>query len=564
MLKNKTKTETKDFDELNKKLEAAFCLCSRHPKDGGNPLLYAITATLPQHLREDLVLVKRTQHEFDILTNLCIKYEWGNIAINTNDVCSDDIKTKKLSEIIDELGKKIIICDERGLNFNIDLDSKDELKSNASAGNSNLVNILIKDSEGYSDCGSGKICINGFLPLTIDIISECDYKVKDIMTASTNGKRINWGKRYLRKKSIKEICITLIHEGFHVLLSHCINEFICNNEFERFIMNVSMDVTVNSTIKKTFVDNSYGGSLWPNLVEMDVDTFIDCINSLEDLELRKKVDPKYLKAYREGFVIPDLKMYNKTAIEIYKYILERVKVEQITNNIGYKGFGHEIIDLTPSERMEALLKAKNFSERAGYNNITLTKGIDHFINELYNPKLKLGKMLRILDYQKKTKNGILNDYKSYKKRFINSKLYYPKKVKYKSHFLIFIDTSASMNEEALKRCVSELRSLNASGIVVPGDTQCYWDKVTTIDDLESVNELKSINLSGGGGTDFRCFFEEYPSKVGINFAGIIVLTDGGFYNDGFTDKQYLPTLWVLTDKINFTPPFGKRVYIDGY
>jgi predicted metal-dependent peptidase len=574
MLKNKTKTETEDFDELNKKVEAAFCLCSRHPKDGGNPLLYVVTATLPQYLKEELSLVKKTLHEFNLLENLCVKYDNGNIAIDTNEVCSDDPETKEFIGLIEAIKKhkaQVIMVGNQGLDISIDLDSTGESNLNIDLKDSiYLTDSDLKNFKGYNgpynDCGSGAFCSNGFLPLplTIDIISECDLEVKDVMTTSTNGKCINWGKKHLRKLSIKEVCITLIHEGFHVLLSHCIRDFNCKTLFEKFIMNVSMDVTVNSTIKKTFVDNNYGGALWPTRVPMTVDIFIDCINAQKDLELRNSMDPKYLKAYREGFVIPDLTMYNKSAIEIYKYILERIKFDICDADIGYEGSSHETIDLTPSERMQTLLKAKNFSERAGYNNITLTEGINHFLDELYNPKLKLGEMLRILDNQKKIKNGSINNYKSYKKRFLHSKLYYPEKIKYKSNFLVFIDTSGSMNEEALKRSISELRSLNASATIVPGDTQCYWDKITTIDDLKSIHELMSINLTGGGGTAFRCFFDEYPKKVGLNFAGIIVLTDGGFDHEDFPNNPHLPTLWVLTDKIEFDPPFGKRVYIDGY
>jgi predicted metal-dependent peptidase len=546
MLKDLKKiSTTEEFKEFNQKLLDAMCACIRHPKDGGNPLVYLSVATVPHYLQEELRLVPKTLHEFNLLPNLCEQ------VFSTNERIQDDTKYRM----------EAIECYSEDFYSEEFEDVKNQSPKNVNG--LRLVSVKIIKNPKYQSCdGLNDICIYAELPFSLDIISQCDWTVEDTFTASTNGKCVNWSKKFL-KRSIHENCVTLIHEGLHILLAHCEQNFKgkIDNEFKRFIMNVALDVTVNSIIKKTFIDNNFGRLLWSDRVSMSVDDFIDCVNSQTDFELRKKTKPVYLKAYREGFVIPDLTMFDKTAIEIYNYIIERIITIPDNCDIPYYDNHPKIVSLTDDERMQQLLKAKSFSNSCGYNNHILTEGINHFIDKLYKPKLKLGNMLKILYYHKKIKNGLTNNYKSYKKRFINSNLYYPEKIKFKASFLIFIDTSGSMNEDTLIKCISELRLLDASAIIVPGDTQCYWDKTTSIDDLTSIKELLSINLVGGGGTDFNCFFEEYPKKVGTDFAGIIILTDGGFNHDRFVPRIQNHALWVISDPIDFTPPFGKRVYL---
>ncbi|NQV18265.1 MAG: hypothetical protein HQ534_06970 [Armatimonadetes bacterium] len=67
-----------------------------------------------------------------------------------------------------------------------------------------------------------------------------------------------------------------------------------------------------------------------------------------------------------------------------------------------------------------------------------------------------------------------------------------------------------------------------------------------------------LHAKCGGGTDFKPGFE-YIEQEDIMPSCVIYFTDG--YCDSFPEEPDFQTLWILTDKANFTPPFGEVIYM---
>ena len=102
--------------------------------------------------------------------------------------------------------------------------------------------------------------------------------------------------------------------------------------------------------------------------------------------------------------------------------------------------------------------------------------------------------------------------------------------------------------------------LHAVLLIYPGTEikVIYVDAaVANVEDL-SINDF-NLHAKGGGGTDFKPGFE-YIEKEGIMPSCALYFTDG--YCNSFPEEPDFPTLWLLTDKANFTPPFGEVIRIN--
>jgi len=75
-----------------------------------------------------------------------------------------------------------------------------------------------------------------------------------------------------------------------------------------------------------------------------------------------------------------------------------------------------------------------------------------------------------------------------------------------------------------------------------------------------MDQNPDINISvRGGGTDFKPGFE-YIEKEAVMPSCVIYFTDG--WCDSFPEAPDYPTLWISTDKANFTPPFGEVINLE--
>ena len=143
------------------------------------------------------------------------------------------------------------------------------------------------------------------------------------------------------------------------------------------------------------------------------------------------------------------------------------------------------------------------------------------------------------------------DWRGYLRRFVgNSNIVYTKKtrkkinkrfpgnpaikVKTRSHILVGIDTSASVNNNELKEFMAELYHISKTGNQIT-IAQCD----TVLNSVEKFNPKKDLNIKGRGGTDFQPVIDHYNEKG--YYTTLIYFTDG---EASSPDNCPRNTLWV--------------------
>ena len=172
-----------------------------------------------------------------------------------------------------------------------------------------------------------------------------------------------------------------------------------------------------------------------------------------------------------------------------------------------------------------------------------------------------------IDWRKELKEFLLIDTSDYTftppdRRYGNSEIFLPayNEVDEDLKNILFIfDTSSSMKREVISKVFAEVKNItyqfraNMRGFIGSFDTKVYG-----IQAFDSIKDLDSIIMEGGGGTNFRCIYEFIKNNVrDIEFKAIVVLTDGWGEFPYIWETMDIPTIWVMTEKVK--PPFGKLV-----
>lgn len=129
--------------------------------------------------------------------------------------------------------------------------------------------------------------------------------------------------------------------------------------------------------------------------------------------------------------------------------------------------------------------------------------------------------------------------------------------------VVAIDTSGSIDANQLTGFATELVSICDS--VTPEkvrilwwDTKVHGEQVFQDNYASIAHMLKPV---GGGGTKVSCV-SEYLVKKNTNVECVVVFTDGHLEDDIKWTHQ-APTLWMVTQNKSFTPPVGKKVFMEG-
>ena len=185
----------------------------------------------------------------------------------------------------------------------------------------------------------------------------------------------------------------------------------------------------------------------------------------------------------------------------------------------------------------------------------LPAGLDRMIKEILQPKLSWKEILsRFITENAK------NDYTwtQPNKRYLYSGLYLPSlNVPTLGTIAVIIDTSGSVSQKELDTFASELQSILT---IYPGTEirVIYVDTKVVNTEIIDIYDFQ-LHAKGGGGTDFKPGFE-YIEKEAVMPSCVIYFTDG--WCDSFPEAPDYPTLWILTDKVNFKPPFGEVININ--
>jgi predicted metal-dependent peptidase len=127
---------------------------------------------------------------------------------------------------------------------------------------------------------------------------------------------------------------------------------------------------------------------------------------------------------------------------------------------------------------------------------------------------------------------------------------------------IAIDASGSINQDMLRDFLGEIQGIMDSFPaykihVVTFDTQAYNPQQYDSDNLDSICDYE---VTGGGGTDFDCFYE-YFKENDIVPRRLVVFTDGYPFGS-WGDENYCEVTWILHGTTTIIPPWGVHAYYE--
>ena len=126
--------------------------------------------------------------------------------------------------------------------------------------------------------------------------------------------------------------------------------------------------------------------------------------------------------------------------------------------------------------------------------------------------------------------------------------------------VVAIDTSGSIDDVALSKFASEISHLAA--LVNPECVRVlWWDTMVhgeqVFQDQHYGDIARLMRPKGGGGTHVQCV-SDYIEAEQLKPDCVVVLTDGYVESD-FDWRIAAPTMWLVTDNKEFTPPVGRMV-----
>jgi predicted metal-dependent peptidase len=191
-------------------------------------------------------------------------------------------------------------------------------------------------------------------------------------------------------------------------------------------------------------------------------------------------------------------------------------------------------------------------------------GIDlpRSISDLLNP---------VIDWKKELADFVTSSckgkdeytWRKFNRRLISNDIYLPTvENETIGEVVVAIDTSGSIGQEQLNEFASELVSICEA--VSPDavrilwwDTKVHGEQLFT-DNYDQIGSM--LKPLGGGGTRVSSV-AEYINKKKINAECVLVFTDGYLESDVVWNISS-PTLWMVTENKNWTPPTGKKVFME--
>jgi len=195
---------------------------------------------------------------------------------------------------------------------------------------------------------------------------------------------------------------------------------------------------------------------------------------------------------------------------------------------------------------------------AGRLGIDLPRSISDMLNPVIDWKKELAEFVTST-----CKGKDEYTWRKFNRRLISNDIYLPTvENETIGEVVVGIDTSGSIGQEQLNAFASELVSICEA--VSPDavrilwwDTKVHGEQLFT-DNYDQIGSM--LKPLGGGGTRVSSV-AEYINKKKINAECVLVFTDGYLESDVVWNISS-PTLWMVTENKNWTPPTGKKVFME--
>lgn len=369
-------------------------------------------------------------------------------------------------------------------------------------------------------------------------------------TAAVDGRNIYYNREFFKKLSADEIQFVLCHEILHVVFDH----FGRRSHRDPSWWNMANDFVINGTLIKDRI-----GKMPTERVPVE-----------EDDGSGKKTKAQRVGLYDEKYTKPQM----WTSEAVYDDLEKRKVKKELTLDVhlemgkdgaggknGKKGIPIEISEEDLKKIRDdvkgKVLQAANAA--AG----KMPEGLRRLIDDLIEPKVNWRDLLK-----QSIQSCITDDFTWMRpnRKHMYSGIFLPTLDKEETIELeIAIDMSGSITDEMGREFISEVYGIMSMysdfkiGLLT-FDTQVYNHRTFTKDTMD---DMLSYKLKGGGGTDFSCFWNHWK-KEQIEPKMALIFTDGFPFGD-WGPSNYCDTLWIITEgaKTRVKPPFGQYAYFDG-
>lgn len=380
----------------------------------------------------------------------------------------------------------------------------------------------------------------------------------EVPTACTDGINTTYGRSFVDKLTVEELCGLVLHENLHKLLKHIGRHKDLINK-DPMLANVAMDFVVNDVIVN-LKDNTLAklpdGALYdPMFHDWSVRQVFDYLWQEREKRGKGKQPEQGQPGQNQGKGGQGKPAPSGT--QQRGQPLDKHDQEGKDGKDGKGGSG-----LTPEQQRELERKINEGLQQGGVLAGKFGVDIPRTIKQEMEPEIVWSDVLD--DFWANIMRGVDEfTYSRLNRRRLSDDLYMPSPYSETVGRMVFaIDTSGSIDNEQIARVAARISNLcelypPESVIVLWWDTRVHAEQ--RFEPAEYTNIAKLLKPVGGGGTHVGCV-SEYMNERSIDADGVIVFTDGYVESDVKWDVA-CPTLWLVTCNQFFTPPHGRKVMV---
>lgn len=353
------------------------------------------------------------------------------------------------------------------------------------------------------------------------------FGLADCGTAFTDMRRIVFDKVFAERLSAAELQFVLIHEVLHCVLKHCTRSKGKNP----YVYNVACDIVVNSTILEMY-----------SISEMNVD---GCPL------MHLAPDGKEGRLY--------------TAEEVYK-LLMKLTLKAFNDLYGGGNFdNHQLWGEIESETstLEDLWNhhIKEAISACGTGGTGIPSHLQRYLREVdRSPRTNWRQVLHdfiqfdCADYDFSRPDRRFSDIllPSFLENTSGSKV---------DNLWFLVDTSGSVSDEAVSVAYEEIKQATMQIGNLSGMLSFFDCTVSEPEGFESLEDILSLKVIGGGGTSFYSIFNKLKEFDRDSLPkAIIIITDGYAPFPDEKEAMGIPVIWIIVDS-SVTPPWGTYAFI---
>lgn len=351
-----------------------------------------------------------------------------------------------------------------------------------------------------------------------------DVKIKDnIPTASTNGKNVHYGRKFVESLNDSDLRGVIIHEAKHKMYRHLLT--------------------------------------WRHLSKINHDKANRACDYVINLEIMEEGERANQFITLPKGCLLDKKYKGMDSGQVFNLLPDEPNDGQGSCLDEHDWDDAE--DMTQEEREEL---AKEIDQAIRQGAILAGKvggSLNRSFDDLMSAKVNWKDALRefVSDVCKGKDDST---WRKPNRRWLQHDIYMPSTISESvGRVVVAIDTSGSIQGAILNRFLSEVSSIMEN--VSPEQVDLiYWDSHVAGHEVYGSGEADKMRTStqpkGGGGTSPSCI-TKYMTKHNIQPMCSIVLTDG-YVGDDWGGNWNSPVLWCIVDNRHTNAPNGVTIHID--